>query len=156
METLYGGIAAACIILAFFGGIAFCSWIDHRLKGKQRQLEHEERLRSLEAGIPLPDAEVARAKVDGTRAWMAGLIGTLVPLVFLAAAVTMTFLAWRDIQAGFAERFPLGLLAIIWGTTAGVSLLAVILSLVAVRRGSSGSGGPRVFPKRDEVACARR
>ena len=70
MENLmWGGLSAAAILLALFGGIALLMLIDGRGKARDRELTHAERLRALELGQPLPDAEVARAHSEASRAW---------------------------------------------------------------------------------------
>ena len=72
MEILWGGIAGALGSLGFFGGIALLVWagnkgeaekkkLQHERELKQREMEHTERLKALELGQTLPDAEVAQA-----------------------------------------------------------------------------------------------
>src|SRR5262245_60712233 len=67
-------------ILALFGGIAVLMVIDSWCKGRDKARAHAERLKALEVGQPLPDAEVAQAHADATRAWAAGLTATFVSL----------------------------------------------------------------------------
>src|SRR5262245_37163315 len=90
MEVFVGAIAAAAGTLAFFGGIALCMWVDQRGKWRQRELESAERIKALEHGQTLPDAEIARAEAEKSRARAAGTIGVLVPLFTLAASVGTT------------------------------------------------------------------
>src|SRR5262249_41703308 len=96
--TLFMGALAT---FGFFGGLALLVWVSHKGKGEkkrlkherelqQRQMEHAERLKALELGLPLPDAEVARANADRSRYWAAGLVGVLVPLFMTGAAAGTT------------------------------------------------------------------
>lgn len=69
---------------AVFAGIAVLVWLDQRGKTQRRRLEHVERLKAIEAGVSLPDAEVARCQALGAvgvaaviSSMSAAIIGTL-------------------------------------------------------------------------------
>src|SRR3954451_14060256 len=87
-----GGLSAALALLVMFGGIALMMLIDSRGKAKERELAHTERMRALELGQPLPDADVARARSDASRAWARGLSAATASLGMAGAAVGATAL----------------------------------------------------------------
>src|SRR5687768_8118848 len=95
IDLVWGGLSAAAGLLALFGGIALLMLIDGRNKAKERQLAHAERMRALERGQPLPDAEAARAWAEASRAWAAGLATTFVSLGMGGVAVGATALGFR-------------------------------------------------------------
>lgn len=137
METISVAFAGTVGSIIFFGGIALLMWIDQRGKSRQRDLEHAERMKALEVGQPLPDAEIARAKADSTRSAVAGLIGVFVPL-FMAGAATITTCV-TIAQANIPwERSSTSLLIVVWIVSGLISLVTVVLSLVAVRRRDAG------------------
>src|SRR5262249_27007715 len=103
-----------------------------RLERTKQQHAHVERLKALEMGLPLPDADIARAKAEGSRARGAALIGVLAPLIMALAAVGGMYLVFQ--QDFIAFQFPL--LCVIWGTCGIVSLVAVAVSLGALSRRS--------------------
>jgi hypothetical protein len=129
MEFPLAGFAAAAGTLAFFGGIALLMWVDQRGKHAQRQLTHAERLRSLELRHELPDVEVARAESRSSRAWAVALVGWLVPLLALGAGVGATAL----ILLLASEHVHLAVLCTIWGVCGLVSVVAVNVSLGALK-----------------------
>jgi hypothetical protein len=131
MENMvWGGLSAAFALLALFGGIALLMLIDGRSKAKERELAHAERMRALELGQPLPDAEVARARSDSSRAWARGLSAAAASLGMAGAAVGATaLLVGRD-----EPRTLLPLLCVIWGVCGLVALIAVAVGLGAARR----------------------
>lgn len=125
--AVWGGAAA---LLALFGGIALLMLIDGRGKAKERELAHAERMRALERGQPLPDAEVARATSDASRAWARGLSAAVASLGMAGAAVGATaLLVERD-----EPRTLLPLLCVIWGVCGLVALVAVSVGLASSRR----------------------
>lgn len=132
MDAAWGGMAAAVSVLALFGGIALLMWVDARGKGQERQLAHTERLKALEVGRALPDADVARAQAEASRAWAAATVGFLVPLGVMGAAIGATALVFNHAES----RVHLPLLATIWGVCGVVSLTAVASALACVRRQS--------------------
>jgi hypothetical protein len=113
----------------FFGGIALVMWIDSKGKAHERELAHAERLKALETGQTLPDAEVARARAESSRAWAAALTAILVALGMTGAAVGSTAMVFRHTDP--AKHLPL--VAVVWGVCGLVSLVTVILGLVMVR-----------------------
>lgn len=129
IELLWTGLASAAVTVAFFGGIALIMWVDARNKRLVRQMEHAERLKALELGQTLPDAELARARVESSRAWAAGLMGLVVPgSVFgIAAGATALVLAYAS------PSIHLPLLCVIWGISGLTGLLTVIISLGTIR-----------------------
>jgi hypothetical protein len=140
MDLVGGGILGVAAVLAFFGGLALLMWIDGRNKGRERQLAHAERVKSLEMGQTLPDAEVARASASAQRAWAVGLVALLVPLGLAGTAVGATALIFIYASAGV----QLPLLCVIWGVCGVVSLVTVTtgLGVLAVgRRESPTSAG---------------
>src|SRR5262245_54282370 len=134
MEMFWGGLAGAAGLLALFGGIAILMLIDGRNKAQERKLTHAERLKALEMGQPLPDAEVARARADAHRAWASGLAALGVPTVLAGSAVGATALVF--VQA--SPPTHLTLLCVIWGICGLVSLVAVATGL-GVLAGSGSS-----------------
>src|SRR5262245_62669854 len=129
-NMVWGGLSAAFALLALFGGIALLMLIGGRSKAKERELAHAERMQALELGQPLPDAEVARARSDASRAWARGLSAAAASLGMAGAAVGATaLLVGRD-----EPRTLLPLLCVIWGVCGLVALIAVSLGLGAARR----------------------
>src|SRR5215472_1523088 len=103
MDVALGGFAGALGLFALFAGIALLVWVsnkgesekrklNHEAELQQRQLAHAERLKALEAGFPLPDADLALASTDRIRAGVAGAIGIVVPVVTVGGAVAGTAL----------------------------------------------------------------
>jgi hypothetical protein len=135
MDLVSGGFAAGFGTLAFFGGIALLMWVSYKGEAQKREYEHAERMKALELGQTLPDADIARANADGSRARAAGTIGTLVPLATVAAAIGATALVVLNSQEYFSSRVPM--LGIIWGVSGLVSVVTVVCSVsVLHRRGS--------------------
>ncbi len=127
------GLAAALGTLAFFGGIALLSWIDYLKKRKDRELSHQERLKALELGHPLPDIEIARSGTESTRAVMLGIIGLLVPISVIGMAVGATAIVFDQGE----ESIHLPLNATIWGVAGLVSLVTAIncaAGLISLRK----------------------
>jgi hypothetical protein len=115
-------LAPAAGILAFFGGIALCMWVESLAKAKAREQEHSERMKALEMGQPLPDAEVAKARAAGT-------VGTLVPLIMVGGAIGATFLilSWAD------SAWHVPLVCSVWAASGVVCLVTVAASLRTIR-----------------------
>jgi hypothetical protein len=133
METISVAFAGTVGSIIFFGGIALLMWVDQRGKLRQRDLDHAERMKALEVGQPLPDADVARAKADSTRAAVAGVIGVFVPLFMAAAATVTTCVTIAQANVPW-ERSSTSLLIVVWIVSGLISLVTVVLSLIAVRR----------------------
>jgi hypothetical protein len=136
MDLQESALATAAGVLAFFGGIGLLMWIDQRGKARQRELEHTERMKALELGHTLPDAEVARAQADGSRTTAAALVATFVSLILMAAASGATALVLYLAD----PRYQLALLCTIWGVC-GLSTFIIVLECLHVmrRRGDRGS-----------------
>jgi hypothetical protein len=136
VDGLSTSIAAVGCAVAFFGGIALIQWVVSKGEAQKRQLEHDLRLKALELGQPLPDADIARANAERSRAAAAGAIGILVPLFMAGAATGSTALVFQYSTDDSSLRIPL--FAIVWGMCGVVSLVAVSLTLTALlRRGTS-------------------
>lgn len=103
-----------------------------RQERRKRDLEHTERLKSLEAGLPLPDAEVARARA-------AGLATTFIGLGAMSAAAWGTWLVLPRVEE---PRHLIAALGIIWGCAAGVGIVSALVGLSVLRR-PAGSDEPR-------------
>jgi hypothetical protein len=118
------------ILLAFFGGIGFLVWLDHKGKLRQREMEQAERIKSMELGQELPDIALAWAKADLAQTRAAAAIGILVPLILVGAMVGLTVLVlhWTE------PRYQMPLLIILWGIGGVVSLVTALVSLSALRR----------------------
>jgi hypothetical protein len=139
---IWMGLSAVLALLALFGGIALLMLIDGRSKAKERELAHTERMRALELGQALPDAEMARARSDASRAWARGLSVAVTSLGTAGAAVAATvFLVERD-----EPRSLLPLLCVIWGVCGLVALVAVSVGLAATR-GCETLGEREIAPK---------
>jgi hypothetical protein len=135
MALLLGGLAV--LILVFFG-----FWVRHHYKQAARKAEqqHHERMKLLDLGLPLPDADLARAQSEQSRVNTAGAIGVLVPLFMAGAAVGVTALIVT--RPDTPVNFQLPLLCTVWGVVGLVSLVTVILSLAAIRRWAGGRVKP--------------
>lgn len=142
--TLVYGVFSVLGVLAFFGGIALLMVIDGRNKTRVRQLEHAERMKSLESGQPLPDAEVARAKTAAQRAWAAGLTALCVPLGLGGIAVAGSALIFH--MAAAHAQVPL--LCVIWGICGVVGLVATTtaLGVLAADRGKTAGTREEAAP----------
>lgn len=149
MDTAFAALASSAGILAFFGCIAFATWVDYRKKKEDRDTTHAERMRALELGVVLPDAEVAWAAADRSRARGAGAIGVLVPLLSAVGAVVatavLTTLGPKDESplpfGNFGTPWHARVLLVLWPVWGLVSLVTVVLSLVALRRRGIPRGG---------------
>jgi hypothetical protein len=141
METALGVFGGAFGLFALFGGLALIIWVASTadLKKKQmqqeqdmkeREFQHAERLKALERGVRLPDADLASARAEATRAVAAGLVGGVVPLAMAGTAVGATAI----ILALAEPHLHLPLICTVWGINGGVSMVALSLSLGALRR----------------------
>jgi hypothetical protein len=144
MDVFVGGLAGGIGALAFFGFLAFATWIDYRKKKDEREAAHRERMKALELGYPPQDAEIERARAYRRAAWAAGLIGLLVPLGVAVVAAVLTIVALR-------QGMPLDPMPVIVGwSIAGFIMLATILrSLSVIRQLPRPTGEPahRVSPQ---------
>jgi hypothetical protein len=128
--VLAGGFA----LFLFCLGLALVGWVIGRVEMDKRKADaqeqerrHQERLRALELGFPLPEADLARAKADEVRARSAGLVGLVVPLGVAGIAVAATAMI---LERG-SELHPI--LYAVWGIS-GVGVMTVIMSMTAMQR----------------------
>jgi hypothetical protein len=128
MITFWAAFAAVGVAVAFFAGMAFIVYLENRRKMQDRDLAHAERMKALELGLPLPDADIARASAEVSRARAAGAVAILVTLTATGAGLGATAL-FREYSGNWYGE----LLAGIWVGCGVVALVAVILSLVALR-----------------------
>jgi hypothetical protein len=128
MTQLLVVLTELLVALTLFGGIALCVWLDQRGKTKRRELEHVERLRALELGRPLEDAETARADALGS-------IGVSLGVTCIAAAALTSCFALYLLES---ELRVLVLLAVwaICGLTGGGIAAACVVAL-RPRKGSA-------------------
>lgn len=104
--------------LAGTASVTYLAYLYYRFNVHQRDCKQRELLTALEAGQPLPDADIARATA-------VGFIGTLVPLAaFLAAVVG----SWLVLNRSFMA-LQYVVLIVIWSVTGLVSLVTVKSSL---------------------------
>src|SRR5579884_1715042 len=139
MELVLGGLASGLGALGFFGGLALLVWVDSRTKKaqqewllKQRQIEHAERLKALEAGHPLPDGDIAAARAEGRRAWAAATVGFVVPPAVFGLAIAATAVVLSHPLFGGS----VAVLCVLWAAAGATSIVALSTSAgVLVRRG---------------------
>jgi hypothetical protein len=114
MELLWMILGNIVGLSVMFGGISLCVRHDQAGKTRRRELEHTERMRAIELGLPLEDADVARYQALGA-------IGVAVPIVsMISAALASCFvLAIKD------PLWQFGSMAVIWLTVGTVCLFAV-------------------------------
>jgi hypothetical protein len=102
-------------------------------KNETRRVEnaHVERMKVLELGLPLPDADLARYKAENNKTATAGAVAMVVPFTMAASAVGVTALILAR-----ASELPLqiALLCTVWGVCGLVSLVTVVLGLVVLGR----------------------
>lgn len=130
VNDLMTPLSGAIGVLSLFGGIGLLMWIDYRSKIREKEYAHTERMKALESGQTLPDADIARSQADASRAWAAGLTALLVPLGMAGSAVGATALI---IQLA-APSVHLPLVCVIWGVCGLVSLVAINVGFHAMRR----------------------
>jgi hypothetical protein len=141
MSAEVGMFGIAAVILASCVGAALLRWVEFKRSAAERELAHQERLKALELGQPLPDAEVARLKAEsealqanlnasGNRSAGAVAACIFVPLFMAGAAVGGTSLVLIFANAGL----HLPMVCTIWGVTGLVSLVTVTTTAAALRR----------------------
>lgn len=128
MNEIGMGLSAVAGMFGLFGGIGLLMWIDSRGKAQERQLSHAERLKALETGQTLPDAEVARYNAEASRAWAAGFATLVITVGMGGVAVGATSLVFQFAESGI--QVPL--LSVIWGVCGLIALVAVCLGLGAL------------------------
>jgi hypothetical protein len=144
METAFITLSSSVGVLALFGCIAFGCWLDYRKKRQERETAHQERMKALELGIPLPDGDLAWAAAERTRGLMAGLIGLFVPVLgALAAVIATAVLVGMGRHEDAQNIFPMGALGVpwygkvlfvIWPVWGVVSVVTSVLAIAALRR----------------------
>lgn len=119
--------ATGALALGFFSLLA---WWGFRNENRKAEMTHLERQTSLERGIPLQDAEVARCRSLG---W----IGAIVPVVSLSLAVGATALLLKQ---GTSESNVVGLVAV-WTACGAVAVAGVVATVVRLQQTSQVSTG---------------
>ena len=132
LNEFWGPFTAVGGTLAFFGGIGLLMWIDYKGKAREKELAHAERLKALETGQALPDAEVARSGAEASRAWAAGLTTVTIVLGMAGAAVGATAMVFTNA----APSIHLPLSCVVWGVCGAVGLTTVSLGFAAMRQKS--------------------
>lgn len=143
MESAFVGLFSAIGTVAFFAFVSFAVWIDYRKKKDERDAAHTERMKALELGHPPFDAEIARAKAYASAAWAAGMIGLLVPVVVVLLTAIGTIVAILHDWGPWAQIG--GPLIVAWSIAFALSVVAIVLSLSAIRHlpRPSGDAPPR-------------
>jgi hypothetical protein len=121
----YQGLGLLAGIGLFLGFMALILWWSISQERQKAELAHAERRRTLERGIPLPDAEVARCKALG---W----IGTAVPVASLGTAAGVTALL-------VPPRLPepsIGGLVAVWTACGAAAVAGVVAAIVRLRTDS--------------------
>ncbi len=160
---LVGGFAA----LMFCLGLALVGLVVGRVELEKRKADaleqerrHKERLRALELGFPLPEAELAHAQADGRRAVAAGIVGFFVPLGLGGLAVGATAIILDHLPAYNLDPMHLPpVLYALWGVVGLVSIVTVTMCLLALRRGNSSPAQvrrPRQSERLEEALPADR
>jgi hypothetical protein len=108
-----------------------------RMQMRKMEIGHEERLKSIEKGLPLPPID--------NRGSLAGRIALLVPMVVMIAAATVSsFLVVYKSENLFAVSLA------IWVVAGIVSLAAVTGGVALVGRLASIQAGEKDFDDEDE------
>ncbi len=131
MNSSIVALAGALGSFAFFGSIAFTVWVEYRKNKNDRDAAHAERMKALELGLSLPDAEIERAKAYASAATSAGLVGILVPIAVLAVTLAGTIVAILNSKMGESH---LVLFITAW-SIAGVIVLTAVVQCLGVIRG---------------------
>jgi hypothetical protein len=159
MEVALGGFAGALGLIGLFGGLALLIWVGNKgetekrrlkqeLELQRRQMEHAERLKALESGLPLPDADLALARVEQVRAGVAAAVGLVVPVVTVGGAVAGTAIVLSMAQ----PQHHLPVLCVIWACSGVASLVTATTSLGVLasgRRRANSARGPAKRPSVD-------
>lgn len=125
MVTLIGQIVGGIGTLVT---ITLWVWIDQRGKTERRKLEHLERMKAIEHGLPLNDAEVARARALGA-------VGVAVPIAALSGGAIATGLLLIKPEIAMIP------LIVLWPVVGVVSLVSTVLVVGPLRR----PVGPREY-----------
>jgi hypothetical protein len=138
MFALSTGQETAISIVTVTFGTLLLGWVSllwYRHESRKRELKHTERMKAFELGLPVPDAEVARANA-------AGFLGVAVPLIMIGGALLASNLALHAPADSFVA---LGLqtkdvFVPVWLFSGAVSLMAVFGSLRVLRRSHAHKG----------------
>jgi hypothetical protein len=104
--------------------------VPHLLRSHLRSLEmmHEERLRSLEQGLPLPQMD--------ERSLFAGRTALLVPIVSMCAACTVTcFLAANKVESVFSISLGVMSVAAVVSLAAITGCVSLLMRLAQLQKG---------------------
>jgi hypothetical protein len=148
MEAVLGVLGGAVALGALFGGIALIVWVastaelkkkklEQEREARERELQHAERMKALEAGYPLPDADLAIARTERIRAGVAAAIGIAVPVVALGGAVAGTALILSLAHPGL----HLPVLCVLWPCCAAAAMVTAVTSLGTLRSRRQADGG---------------
>jgi len=117
--------------VVLFAGVVLCVWLDQRGRTRRRELEHVERLRALDMGRPLDDAETGRTAALAT-------IGVGVGVSSFAAAAFATCFVLYYLLEGNASFL---LLLVIWPVCALVAGGVAAGCIFAIGRRRPSDGG---------------
>jgi hypothetical protein len=140
MEAVLGVIGGVLALGAVLSGVALIVWVASSAELKKQQLQqerelrergfqHAERLKALEVGFALPDAELAFARAERIRAGVAAAIGIVVPVVAVGGAVAGTALVLSMAQPGL----HLPVLCVLWPCCAGAAMVTAVTSLSTLK-----------------------
>jgi hypothetical protein len=121
-------MGTAVLLAIFIGGIVLCVRYDHQGKIRHRELEHVERMKSIEQGLSL--AEDPRA----VRSRALGAIGVVLPIASLSAAILGSCFA-LSVKGTTESVTALGL---IWGFCASICWVGLPLVLERLREPING------------------
>jgi hypothetical protein len=125
---ILGGLFGAVGALAFFGFLAFATWMDYRKKKEERDAAHQERIKGLELGYPPRDAEIERARANASAAWAAGVVGIAVPPAVFGISLGATAVILGSSTPGTSVP----VLCVLWVAAGVTSVVAVVMSTSAV------------------------
>jgi hypothetical protein len=141
-------MADVLVPVALFAAIVVWAWLDQRGRVRRRELEHAERLRALELGRPLEDAETARAEALGAIGVAVGVSS------FAAAALATCFILYLELELRFL------ILLIVWPVCAlagaGTAILCVHALGPAKFAPSADGGAPAGATGSEQVTRAPR
>jgi hypothetical protein len=168
MHNSLEGFAIAAIVAAVavpgFPALAFVFWLILKQSAQEQALKHTERLKALELGQPLPDAEIAQLQAENeqltaqfnavnNRLSTVTFLALAVPLIMMGAAVGGTALVLH--QAAASLHLPL--ICTAWGVCGIVSVVSLVpvILVLSQRRGNPVPNEHRVAVAPGEVPEAR-
>jgi hypothetical protein len=140
LSGLFGAVGA----LAFFGFLAFATWMDYRKKKEEREAAHQERMKALELGHPPRDGEIEQARAYASAAWAAGVVGIAVPPAVFGISLGATAVILGSSTPGASVP----VLCVLWVAAGVTSVVAVVMSTSAVM-GRRRRWAERGTPARD-------